>query len=94
MLGFADAVFVVTAVDSVTVYRKGSVRSLILVAIRVVGLFIEAGAAGRFLFAGVLTFDQDVAATAAIVSIVNTGFYIAIQTYHGVLSFLHINCKR
>ena len=87
----ADAVFIETAVDGVTIYRQRSIGSFVLVAVRVVGLFIETGAAGGLLFTSVLTFDQDVTATATVVRVVNTGFDITIQTYHGVSSFLHIS---
>jgi hypothetical protein len=85
---FADAIVVKTTVDSITVYGQSSVGSFVFVAIRVIRLLVEAGTAGSLLLAGILTFYQNVAATAAVVSVVNTGFYITIQTYHGVSSFL------
>ena len=86
----ADTIFVKSTVDGIAVYGQRYIGGLVLVAVGVVGLLVETGAASGFLFAGILTFDQDVATTAAVVCVMNTGFYITIQTYHGISSFLNI----
>jgi hypothetical protein len=80
----ADAVFIETAARCLAVYSQRDIRRFILIAVRVVALFVEAGAAGSLLAAGVLAVNKDIAAAAAVVRVVNTGLNIAVQSYHGI----------
>lgn len=86
----ADHVAVKTAVFRVAVNAQIGVGGLQIILRGAFGAKIEAGAVSSFLIPGVGTIHQNVAPAAAIVCIVNTVFYITIQTYHS-RSFLFGN---
>ena len=75
----ADAVFIETAARCLAVYSQRDIRRFILIAVRVVALFVEAGAAGSLLAAGVLAVPRGCAAAAAVGGVVGSGVRSAVR---------------